>query len=134
MLALDTSALLKRYVAEEGSEEVLEVMAADTDWCASSLCATEARVALCHLGLDTRSQNEAESALRVDWERFHIVPVDDLCLARATEIGCDLGLRTLDAVHLAAAERLPRPTTFVTFDARQGEAARSLGLTLAATR
>jgi hypothetical protein len=57
-----------------------------------------------------------------------VVPVDDLCLARAVEIGCEHRVRTLDAVHLAAAERLPPPVRFLTFDARQGGAAQALGL------
>jgi hypothetical protein len=43
-------------------------------------------------------------------------------------VGCSERIRTLDALHLAAADRLPRPVTFLTFDGRQGQAGRSLGL------
>jgi hypothetical protein len=37
---------------------------------------------------------------------------------------------TLDALHLAAADRLPGPLVFVTFDRRQAAAAKSIGLQL----
>ncbi len=131
MLVVDTSALLKRYVEEEGSQKVLELMRDDAQWCASSLGLAEARVTLCHIGFDADALIDRVAALRGDWERFLIVPVDDLCLSRAVEIGCEQRVRTLDAVHLAAADRLPRGATFVTFDDRQAEAGRALGLAVA---
>lgn len=130
MLVFDTSALLKRYVEEEGTVATIELMASTPDWCASALCLAEARVTLCHLGLDERSLEAATAALREDWDRFLVVPVDDLCLARAIEIGCAQRVRTLDAIHLAAADRVPPPVRFVTFDARQADAACSLGLSV----
>lgn len=128
MLVLDTSALLKRYVAEPGTEEVLAAMDLDPLWFASALCECEARVALCHLGFDPPLLDEQLSALASDWQRFHVIPVDDRCLERAAEIGCEQRVRTLDAIHLAAAERLPRPTPFLTFDRHQSRAAVALGL------
>ena len=130
MLFLDTSALVKRYVAEEGSERVRELMAADSDWSGSALAVTEARVTLCHVGFDEATLASLSDALETDWDRFFVVPVDDLCLARAIEVGCAQRIRTLDAIHLAAAERLS-PARLVTFDTRQREAARALGLEVA---
>lgn len=131
MLFLDTSALVKRYVAEEGSNRVLELMAGDRDWSASALAFTEARVTLCHVGFDETTISSLSAALETDWDRFFVVPVDDLCLAQAIEIGCAQRVRTLDAIHLAAAERLGG-AKLVTFDARQREAAAALGLEVAA--
>lgn len=128
MIALDASALVKRYVAEEGTEEVIELMGADLEWCASALCAVEVQVTICHLGFEASAQRELIATLRADWDRFLVVPLDELCLARATEIGCDRRVRSLDAIHLAAADRLPRPFTFLTFDTQQAQAARALGL------
>jgi uncharacterized protein len=127
VIALDASALVKRYVAEEGSEEVIELMAADPQWCAAALCVVEVQVTLCHLEFEATAQQELTEALRADWDRFLVVPVDELCLSRAAEIGCDCRVRSLDAIHLAAAERLPGPLAFVTFDDRQAGAARTLG-------
>ena len=63
-------------------------------------------------------------------ELRNLVPIDDLCLARAREIGCAHQTRTLDSIHLAAAERIPAPSAFLTFDARQRSAATELRLSL----
>ena len=79
-------------------------------------------------GYPLGQKGRAGAALRSDWEHFTVVPVDDLCLARSREIGCAQRIRTLDAIHIAAAERLPAPARFLTFDLRQHEAAAALGL------
>ena len=130
MLFLDTSALLKRYVAEEGTDRVLELMAGDSDWAASALAVAEARVTLCHLGFGPETISALAGALETDWERFFVIPVDELCLAEAIEIGCAERLRTLDAIQLAAARRLP-DVSVLTFDKRQRAGATALGLELA---
>jgi len=126
-LFLDTSALLKRYIDESGTREVIERMAEDERWVASALAEAEAHVALCHL-LDDAQLKTQRRRLRQDWERFLVVPVDGLCLFEAVEIGCQQHVRTLDAIHLAAASRLPDAVRFLTFDHRQAAAARAIGL------
>jgi uncharacterized protein len=128
MLALDTSALLKRYVEERGTDEVLALMDEDTEWYASALCFAEARVSLCDVGFDAVVLREVTRDLASDWQRFLVGPVDELCLARAAEIGCERAVRTLDAIHLAAAERVAAAARFLTFDERQADTARALGL------
>ncbi|QXC61296.1 type II toxin-antitoxin system VapC family toxin [Aquihabitans sp. G128] len=57
-----------------------------------------------------------------------MVPLDQGCLDRAAELTREHPLRTVDALHLAAATRLPGPVTFVTFDPRQIPVALALGL------
>ncbi len=131
MLFLDASALVKRYVAEDGSSEVAELMARETAWCASALCLVEVRVTLCHLAFDERTLSGLAAAAEADWQRFFVVPADELCLARAVEIGCAHAVPTLDAIHLAAAERIREPVTFFTFDERQRKAAEALALIVA---
>ncbi|MBK5221335.1 MAG: type II toxin-antitoxin system VapC family toxin [Acidimicrobiia bacterium] len=127
-LAIDASALVKRYVREPGRELVLETMAADPQWCASALARTEALMALHQVAVGRRQQTALWSALRDDWDAFVVVPVDERCLARAVEIGAGFGLRTVDAIHLAAADRLPRPLKYLTFERQQIPAAAALGL------
>ncbi|MGH8923285.1 MAG: type II toxin-antitoxin system VapC family toxin [Acidimicrobiia bacterium] len=127
MLMIDTSALLKRYIDEPGREGVLSIMDAEPLWFASLLAITEARIALCRLLDDESVLREVLRHLEDDVSSLTLVPVDDLCLERAAEIGCHTTLRTLDAIHLAAADRLPRPVKFLTFDLRQQAAASSLG-------
>ena len=106
-VALDTSALLGRYLSGPHRAVVLDAMAADGD--------------------------RLRRALRDDWERVHVVPVDQRCLERAAELTRSHPLRTVDALHLAAADRLPRPLTFVTFDPRQIPVALALGFDVAST-
>lgn len=131
MIVLDTSALLKRYVDEEGTHAVLDRMVRDRTWAASALALPECEVSLCHLSLDEFDEAQARRRLRSDWERFIVVPVDGSCLHRATEIGCMHRVRTLDAVHLAAADRLPPPFEFLTYDGQQASAARAMGMVVA---
>jgi len=126
MLVLDTSALVKRYNDEAGTALVLAAMERDAEWAASVLALVEAEVALCNSGVD--DDETKRQRLRIDWERFRVVPLDAASLRRASEIGCAQMVRTLDAIHLAAADRFPRPLTFLTFDRRQGMAARALGM------
>jgi predicted nucleic acid-binding protein len=127
-LAIDTSALLKRYLREPGRELVVETMDGDTDWCASALVRTEVLVALHRSAVSRRQQQQLWSTFRDDWDAMVVIPVDDRCLGRAVEIGAGFGIRTVDAIHLAAADRLPRPTRYLTFDRHQIPAAASLGL------
>ncbi len=69
----------------------------------------------------------AQRQLLDDLGRFVTVSVDAQCLRDAGVIGCRHQIRTLDAIHLAAALRLPN-VTFLSFDEPQMEAARALGL------
>ena len=128
MLFLDTSALIKRYVMEEGTDQVVRRMDEDTEWAVSSVARTEAEITLCRLGFEAGVHEALRQRLRDDWERCHVVPVDPACLDRAVDLGCRHDVRTLDALHLAAADRLPRPIVVLTFDRRQADAARGMGL------
>lgn len=126
-LALDTTALLSRYLEGPTRGLLLDAMAADADWCASELALSEALMLVDRLGDDPSRTDDLRRALRDDWERIHVVPVDARCLDRAAELGRTQPLRTVDAVHLAAADRLPRPLTFATFDPAQIPVALALG-------
>lgn len=131
MLALDTSALVGRYVAGPAQTAVVAAMGADGDWCASALALTEALLAVERLDLDSVSRAELRRALHDDWQRINVVPVDERCLDRAAELGREQPVRIADAIHLAAADRLPRPLTYCTLDPRQIAVALALGFTVA---
>jgi len=126
-IALDTTALLTRHLDTPGRPDLLAAMAADHDWCASALAMSEALMLVERLGDDPGRTAELRRALRDDWERMHLVPVDGPCLERASELGRTQPLRTVDAIHLAAADRLPRPVLYATFDPAQLPVALSLG-------
>ena len=85
------------------------------------------------LGDDPARTDELRRAIRDDWERVHVIPVDQRCLERAAELGRTQPVRTVDAVHLAAADRLPKPLTFITFDPGQIPVAMALGYAVVST-
>ncbi|MBV9951434.1 MAG: type II toxin-antitoxin system VapC family toxin [Acidimicrobiia bacterium] len=126
-LALDTTALLARYLGGPARAVVLQAMADDRDWCASALALSEALMLVDRVADDRATQDALRRAVRDDWERVHVVPVDARALDRAAELGRTQPLKTVDALHLAAADRLPRPVRYATFDANQIPVALSLG-------
>ncbi len=127
LLAIDTSALARRYVHTSGHGLVTEAMAEHDQWFASALARAETLQVLHHVAVSRRQHDALWEALRTDWDRFHVVPVDDRCLAAAVEIGATYRVRSVDAIHLAAASRLPQPVSYLTFDRRQIPAAAGLG-------
>lgn len=129
-IALDTTALLARYLEGPFHEVITAAMAADPHWCASALALTEADMVLGRVGDDPERTAAVRASLRHDWQCFAVVPLDRRCLDRAAELGLNQPLRTSDALHLAAADRLPRPLSFATFDAAQIPVALSLGMSV----
>ena len=68
---------------------------------------------------------------QVEITKLVVGPVDNnVFVVRCRETG-DAVL--VDAIHLAAADRLPRPVTFVTFDPAQIPVALSLGFDVVST-
>lgn len=124
---LDSSALVAAVIEGRGRSVVLESLEADTDWCASALAFTEALALLPRLSDEPVLQDDMEDSLRLLWDRVAVVPVDQLCLDRAAQIAREQPVRIGDAIHLAAADRLPRPLQFVTFDSAQIPVALSMG-------
>ena len=72
-------------------------------------------------------RSDLEDSIRLSWDHLAIVPLDQRCLDRAAELMRDQPLRLADALHLAAADRLPRPLTFLTLDPAQIPVALSMG-------
>lgn len=126
-LFLDTSALLRRYFHGPGRDLVMDAMDDDRTWCVAALGRSEALLALHRLSATAQQQARLWSRLRDDWDGFWVIPMDARCLAAAVELGAAYGLRTVEALHLAAADRLPRPAGFVTFARQQIPAAVALG-------
>ena len=124
---VDTSALVRRYVDEPDRELVITTMAGESLWVASAIARTEAMVTLHQVAAGPRQQARLWTSFREDWDAFAVVPVDDRCLGRAAELGSQFGVRLVDAIHLAAADRLPRPIRYLTFDRHQIPAAAALG-------
>ena len=127
-LALDPSALVQRYTGGPHSGVVNTAMADAETWIVSDLARAELLMALHRVSPSPRVAAELTAAARADIDHMVVVPVDEHALGRAVEIGTLFGLRTVDAVHLAALDRLPRPLGLATLDARQIPAAVSLDM------
>lgn len=115
-VALDTSAVLA--LAVDGPARALALAALDRDpvWAASAMALTEALPAIDRLTDAAILRLDLEDAIRRVWDHLHVVPVDQRCLDRAAALARTQPVRLSDAIHFAAAERLPRPVSFVTFD------------------
>lgn len=123
---LDTSALLKLYLAEEGSRHVRDVVSTAALACTHLIAHAEVREGLARavrtgrLGEDERMRQVR--AFNTDWAALHTIAVDEPLVQRAGEHAERLALRGYDSVHLAAAERAfdgaGRPAAFMlaTFD------------------
>ncbi len=131
-LYVDTSALLKRYVAEHDSDAAEQFMAADPVLVTSRLTEVEVRRSLSRL-LNSSDAPAAKRQFLNDLDSFALVSLDGATCNEAARVAEQTLCRSLDALHLAAAVRTGPSTTLLTFDNRQAQAARSLGLAVIGT-
>lgn len=138
-LYLDTSALVKRYVAEENSEDVAALMDGAAAVGTAFITQTEMAAALARAVREDRLTNEdgrrAHENFLQEWPDFGRVPLTDTLFALADGLAWDHSLRAYDAVQLAAALTCQDPSValgddvvFACFDNHLREAARSAGL------
>ena len=126
-LYADSSALLKRYIEEPDSRVAEAQLLTDPEWFSGRHTFVEIRRNLARMVSD-QELVRLRGAFDNDWRRTTVVELDEITCRLAADIGEQTGLRTLDALHLAAAMRLgPRTLTFLTFDLRQAQVARQLG-------
>ena len=135
MLFLDASALVKRYVEEDGSDSVIEAMAGQSV-AISRLSATEVVSAICRRCREGDMRVEQrETALRsIDSERpdFHVVELTEEVTTRAAALLRRHPLRASDSLQLAAclllADELGKPTSLLAFDEQLVSAAQAEGV------
>ena len=125
-LYVDSSALIKRYLKEDGAAEAVAHMASDPVLVTSALTAIEVRRNLTRILTDDLEVMRARFV--VDLDAFAVIPLDAQVCAEAARIAEKTLCRSLDAIHLAAARRAGPATTVLTFDQRRAQAARSIGL------
>jgi predicted nucleic acid-binding protein len=129
-LYVDSSALLKRYVEEPDSPAAAELLDSDHSLVTSRHTVVEVRRNLARL-LDAQEAAAAKATFLDDITAFSLVVLDHARCEGAATIAELLGVRTLDALHLAAAQRLGGSALpYLTFDLRQAQAARALGFTV----
>lgn len=142
ILYLDTSALIKLYVAEPGSKEMRNAVA-DADASTTHLiayaetCAAFARAARAGR-LAAGDINRYRRAFDQDWAQLDVITPDAVMIHRAGDLALAFDLRGYDSVHLAAAEAMgvvagQGNLRFAAFDGPLNKAARQLGLQLIST-
>jgi uncharacterized protein len=73
----------------------------------------------------------AARTVREEWPAVGVIEIDQRLVEHAAELTIDLDLRSMDALHLAAALVLPRADLVIaTWDRRLHVAARTSGLSL----
>lgn len=124
---LDTSALLALVIDGAHRSSMLDAVERHETLVASAMALTEALPAIDRLTDDDLVRNDLEDALRLVWDHLHVVPLDARCLDTASRLARERMMRLSDAIHFAAADRLPRPTVFATVDPAQIAVALDLG-------
>lgn len=127
VMYIDTSALLKRYIREHDSDAAIDLMSADPVVVTCRLTEVEMRRNLSRL-LDPESAARAKRQFIEDLDALALIAIDATTCNEASRIAEQTGCRSLDAIHLSAASRAGSATTLLTFDVRQAQAARSIGL------
>ena len=131
MTYLDTSALVKHFVAEKGSDRVREIVSAGEPAATSKIGHAEVHAALARRrregGLSTRQYTTACRNFEENWQTYVKVDLQDEVLLLARDLIKRRPLRGFDAIHLASALTLGRelgePMMFIAADARLLDAA-----------
>lgn len=136
ILYTDTSALVKRYVREEGTEDVASLFEQHSQVAASVLTQAEMASALAKAvrmaWVNEQEGDQAWQDFLSHWPGFLRLPLSSGMIERAAALAWEHGLRADDAIHLACAlalgEMSGEPVRFACYDHRLQEAARKDGL------
>ena len=126
-LYVDSSALLKRYVDEPESEACEAILRSDPSLVTGRHTVVEVRRNLARLVAPT-DLRALRALFEQDLTAISLVELDGTTCEAAATIAEATGARTLDALHLAAAQRVGGTALpFLTYDVRQAQVARALG-------
>jgi predicted nucleic acid-binding protein len=123
MMYLDSAAIVKLVHAEAETQALRDWLdeRADVGWVSSTLAEIESFRAL------ARHVPKAVSRLHLVLDLIELVELDAGIRILAQTVR-PAAVRSLDAIHLATALRVQPLTSFITYDKRLADAARSAGL------
>ena len=132
----DTSALVKLFVTEEGSEATRTLLCQASVMGTGLLARAELGAALARGArrglLSEANALEARRRLEGVWPTWVRIGVDENLVSRAEALAWEYNLRGYDALHLASAlawkERVQHPVALLTFDRELWEASQRAGL------
>lgn len=136
ILYMDTSALIKRYIYEQGSDSVIGWMEG-SDLIGTALVTRaelSAAIARAIRGkrLPEKEALEILAEFRANWRNYQHVNIDEALISRADDLAVTYALRGYDAIHLACAltwsELLGAPVTLASFDRELQGAAKTSGM------
>ena len=130
MIYMDTSALTKLLIAEPETPELRNWLTSQIDAGDSAATSALGRVELMRTVARYGEAGQADRA-RYLLDGLDILPLTEPMMSLAESIG-PATLRSLDAIHLAAAAYFEQElTAFVTYDRRLLDGCRDIGLTTA---
>jgi predicted nucleic acid-binding protein len=136
---LDSSALVKGYIAEQYSEDVVALLRGAEVAASSWLAVPEVLSAVSRLRrarvLESVDADGARLRFLTDRDKYFWLATDRTLLEQAGELTWRHGLRAADAIHLATAQKWASvmqagEMRFATFDKQLARAARDEGLTV----
>lgn len=121
---LDSSALVKRYVAESGSSRITELVEGDGNIAISWLALPETLAAVVRRAkggsISIEDLNSIKDQLHRDWQRFMLIEVSGAPVEGVEALIDRHALRGADSIHLATALWLKKvtktPVVFVASD------------------
>lgn len=136
ILYLDASVLVKRYIQENASQDVIAWIEVADLVVTGLITRVEVAAAIARAGrMKLIPPDETLAALRQfrsEWESLQRLPINESTVARGDVLAVEYNLRGYDAIHLACAmiwqETLGMPVTLATFDSQLIEAARRVHL------
>jgi len=110
ILYTDTSSLIKLYLAEDGSAEMRNLVAAATQVTTSNVAYAETRVGLARAFRDGRVNvsgfQNARGKFESEWPGIGAVELSDGILRAAGDLGDSYPIGGFDAIHLASAKQV----------------------------
>ncbi len=138
ILYLDTSALVKAYVTESFSSEILKRIESADVVATHEIAFIEARSAFARLQrekiISGTDYQKLKKEFHLDWRKYLIVENSTELIERAADYCEQYALRAYDSLHLASATYLKTShgpkITFACFDEALNRAAGKVGLEL----
>lgn len=137
-LYLDTSALVKKYFNEAGSDEVISRWKNSASIATSAVAYAESMASFYRKkqesGIDEDIFNNIVETFHRDWGSFISVEVNNELNASVHEVVKKYSLRGFDSIHLASAvilcREIPEDFVFGCYDKRLANAAKLEGLSI----
>lgn len=136
IIYFDTSALVKKYINELGSDQISESYSRaeliGTAMITPPEMASALSRAMRRKVIDDDVAGEAWNMFGKDWDTYFVIDVNQALIGQASTLVWEQGLRGYDAVHLASLlawkDALGMDIALASFDAELSEAAKRLNI------